>query len=519
MRRMFLILLPLLVSDILSSQSTYSKLYKFDPFVHANFNSIVVTDTCYYVSGVVADSISPYNAGALFAKLDLDGEVLAMKGLTDTVNRYETWFQSLADDEDGNLVTQGYNYGKPGNNNFFIKYDQNGAVKLLKYLKIDADVYQFIPYDMLRTLKGDFVLALANTDNTNGLTVTYTNVTKVNKDGQQLWNKKYKLKPFQSILHRMANTRDGGFILGSCGDDSPINRKNSLDQTVLVKFDSLGNKLWEYYSPSNEDWLGTLGGIFVNEQEEIVFGTAKGTAKRVNDDLDYFVWDWCISKMDKDRNVLWRTYFRPQGRQTRFESQNLWKMIRIKDKSGYVSVGKFIDTIGLAPGWIVKVSENGDSLWNRTYNFNNLHAVYTIRDVKEDAQGNLVMVGEIFDRIQVGSTNRQYGWLIKADKYGCIVPGCHTVAIDEGVLTSCRFLTYPNPTKDLIQFYCNAPPGTRSLQYRLLDVSGKEIVPPTSMQNDSTEIIFAANYPAGNYFLQLIVDQKLQKTEKIILTK
>ncbi len=508
-----------MVSSILSSQTSYSKLYKFPPFVHAIFNSILVTDTCYFVSGVVVDSIAPYNAGALFAKIDLDGEVIFMKGLTDTVNRYETWFQSLAADADGNLVTQGYNFGKQGNNNFFIKYDQNGAVKLLKYLNVDADVYQYIPYDMLNTLKGDFVVAVANFDNTNGITVTYTNVTKVNKDGQQLWNKKYKLKPHQSILHRMANTPDGGFVLGSWGDDQPINRKNTLDQTVLVKFDSLGNKLWDYYSPTNEDWLGTLGGIFVNEQEEIVFGTAKGTAKRVNDDVDYFIWDWCITKMDKDRKLLWRTFFRPQGRKTLFESQNLWKMIRLNDKSGYVSVGKFIDTIGLSPGWIVKVSENGDSLWNRTYNFNNLHAVYTIRDVKEDAQGNLVMVGEIFDRIQVGSTNKQYGWLIKADKYGCIVPGCHTVAIDEGEQPLVRFLVYPNPARDFIQFYCNAPPGTKSIQYRLLDESGKEVIPPTSMQNDSTEIIFAANYPAGNYFLQLILDQKLQKTEKIILTK
>ena len=128
------------------------------------------------------------------------------------------------------------------------------------------------------------------------------------------------------------------------------------------------------------------------------------------------------------------------------------------------------------------------------------------------------MVGEIFDNFQ-GGTNRQYGWLIKADKYGCIVPGCHTVAIDEGVQPQVRFLVYPNPAKDLIQFYCNAPQGAKSLQYRLLDESGKEIVPLTSMQNDSTEIIFAVNYPAGYYFLHLIVDQKLQKTEKIILTK
>ncbi|MBK9983367.1 MAG: hypothetical protein IPP15_13425 [Saprospiraceae bacterium] len=71
----------------------------------------------------MADSVWPYNAGALFVKTDLDGNPLIIRGLTDTVNRYETWFQSLSIDSEGNLVTHGYNYAQDTNALFFIKYD------------------------------------------------------------------------------------------------------------------------------------------------------------------------------------------------------------------------------------------------------------------------------------------------------------------------------------------------------------------------------------------------------------
>src|SRR5688572_28346562 len=125
---LFILICWALALDVQSRASTINKTFSFLPYKTSIFTSIVVTDSCYFITGIVADSVWPYNAGALFVKTDLDGNPLIIRGLTDTVNRYETWFQSLSQDSEGNLVTHGYNYGQDTNTLFYIKYDPEGNV-------------------------------------------------------------------------------------------------------------------------------------------------------------------------------------------------------------------------------------------------------------------------------------------------------------------------------------------------------------------------------------------------------
>lgn len=509
-------ILLFLTLNIAAQDSTFSKVYYFDPHYHSNFNSVLVTDTCYFITGITTDTIFPYNPGALFLKTDLNGNVILMKGLTDTLHRYETWFQSLYEDADGNLATHGYDYTFQGNNNFFIQYDQNGNVRQLKYIQIDSTALQLIPYDMTKCMNGDYIIATANFD-FNRPIYNITNFTRIDKNGNPIWNKGYELTPPQSLLHRLSTTKDGGAVVGSWGDETPKKWNNKIHQTVLTKIDSLGNQNWVYYSPTNEDWSGALGGVVVNDADEIVFGTGKGTSY-VNGGNEYTNWDWCVTKMDKNRKILWRTFFNPFSYISVEGATNLWKMIQLRDKSGYISVGKSTDTSGFVtyPGWVIKVGENGDSLWSRVYNFDTWNANYWLRDVKEDKQGNLIMVGEINDIFT--KNGRQYGWMIKADKYGCIVPGCHTVSTQEGAIPENKLIVYPNPAVDFIQFYVNMK-NNSPIQYEIRNEIGEVVKPITKIQNDMTQIIYASNLVSGLYYLLLYQDNQLVKTEKIIITK
>ena len=53
---------------VLCAQDTYS--YRFDfGFPAAVLTSILSTDSCYYATGVIADSVPPYEAGNIFVKL------------------------------------------------------------------------------------------------------------------------------------------------------------------------------------------------------------------------------------------------------------------------------------------------------------------------------------------------------------------------------------------------------------------------------------------------------------------
>ncbi|HZV71199.1 MAG TPA: T9SS type A sorting domain-containing protein [Saprospiraceae bacterium] len=502
----------MLSKDIQAQGNTINRTFSFLPFKTSIFNSIVVTDSCYYITGIVADSVWPYNAGALFVKTDLDGNPLIIKGLTDSVNRYETWFQSLRLDRDGNLVTHGYNYAQDTNTLFFVKYDSEGNVLTLSDFHAAPDSIQEIPYDMV-SYGNDQSMVCVEVAHEGGYSELW--VVKLDKDGNPQFSKPAASNVNVITLNRITTSTDGGFIIGGLGSDQNVKAKNIIMQVVLTKIDSLGNKEWDYLSPVNEDWFGTLGGVVVNENQEIVFGTAKGKAIPINSSSEYFVWDWCIVKMDANKNILWRTFFRPSADAIQDGDQHLWNMIALRNQNGYVSVGQNLTFGPFWHGWIAKVAENGDSLWMRSYNFEGMNIVYELKDIKEDLEGNLIMVGEYRD-ITAGDVG-QKAWLLKVDQYGCLIPGCQLVHTEDVDSEEINLILYPNPANDFLSFYCSFSPVLKELSYSISDIQGQVVFRSNHLTNNTTNIYSVGNLAQGTYFLQLISSNQIIKTEKFIV--
>jgi len=497
--------------NVLAQNNTINRVYSFLPYNTSIFNSIVVTDSCYYITGIVADSVWPFKTGALFVKTDLDGNPLIIKGLTDTINEYETWYQDLSSDNNGNLVTHGYNYAKDTNVLFFIKYDNEGNILTLNDFRVDPDSEFEIPFDMVKYGNDLYMqcVAVAHPDGKADLWVI-----KLNKNGIPQFSKLASNTVNLTSLNRITTTHDGGFIVGGLGSNQNIVSKNIKMQIVLTKLDSLGNRKWEYLSPENEDWFGTLGGLVVNENSEIVFGTAKGTAIPINSSSEYFVWDWCIAKMDSNKNILWRTYFRPPPDSISDGDRHLWNLISLQNQNGYVAVGQNF-TPSRWYGWIVKVAENGDSLWMRNYNFDGLNIIYELKDIVEDLDGNLVMVGE-YRNISGGDVG-QKAWLLKVDQYGCLVPGCQLVSIEDIHSENVNLLLYPNPVNDFLSFCCSFSPELKNLTYSISDIQG-HVIFNSHLTNGATVIYPVENMNPGTYLLQIICKNQIVKTEKFIVT-
>lgn len=491
---------------------TFQKTYQFLPYKTSIFNSIVVTDSCYYISGIVSDSVAPYQTGALFVKMDLQGTPLFVKGYTDKTDQYETWFQSLSPDSKGCLATHGYNYAHDTNVLFFIRYDPAGNIKNLSSFRALPGSVQEIPYDMVQ-FGADAYLVCVSVTHAGG--ASDLRVIKLNHAGIPQFTKLVGSNVNTVALNRINTTPDGGFIIGGLGSNQNVTSKNIVMQTVLTKLDSLGNKEWDYLSPVNEDWLGTLGGIVVNENQEIVFGTAKGTAIPINSSSEYFVWDWCLEKMDRDRKICWRTFFRPTAAAFQDTDRHLWNLIALRDQKGYVAVGQTFEPGPTWQGWMVKVAENGDSLWMRKYNFEGKNIVYELKDIKEDIAGNLIMVGEYRDirQADVG----QKAWLVKVDAYGCLVPGCHLVDTKEEGPNAIKLLLYPNPVSDFLSFHAVFPNTAKDLSYYVTDSNGRVCIGPAMASNNTTHIVPVDQLLSGTYFLQLCLRGTLVKSAKFIV--
>ncbi len=76
------------------AQDTYSCRFDFG-FPAAVLTSILSTDSCYYATGVIADSIPPHEAGNIFVKFSPQGEVEYQKTIKDTAKSYQTWRNNL----------------------------------------------------------------------------------------------------------------------------------------------------------------------------------------------------------------------------------------------------------------------------------------------------------------------------------------------------------------------------------------------------------------------------------------
>ncbi|MGB4848788.1 MAG: T9SS type A sorting domain-containing protein, partial [Saprospiraceae bacterium] len=234
----------------------------------------------------------------------------------------------------------------------------------------------------------------------------------------------------------------------------------------------------------------------------------------INSSSEYFVWEWCIVKMDSNKNILWKTYFRTSGAFQDIE-QHLWKMIALRDQKVYVAVGQNFTLVQLWQGWIVKVAENGDSLWMRRYNFEGTNIVYELKDIEEDFEGNLIMVGEYRD--VSGGDVGQKAWLLKVDQYGCLVPGCQLVHTEEVDSEEINLLLYPNPANEFLSFYCSFSPLLKEMTYFISDINGHVLFHSFRLLNNTTNIYSVENLPPGAYFLQLTSGNRIVKTAKFIV--
>ncbi|MBK9983365.1 MAG: T9SS type A sorting domain-containing protein [Saprospiraceae bacterium] len=219
--------------------------------------------------------------------------------------------------------------------------------------------------------------------------------------------------------------------------------------------------------------------------------------------------------MDVNKNILWKTFFRPSADAFQDVAQHLWNMIELRNQKGYVAVGQSFTLGPEWQGWIVKVAENGDSLWMRGYNFEGTNIVYELKDIKEDLDGNLIMVGEYRDLN--GGDVGQKAWLLKVDQYGCLVPGCQLVHTEDVDSEEINLLLYPNPANDFLSFYCSFSPLLKEMTYFITDINGRVLFHSVRLSNNTTNIYSVEKLPPGAYFLQLTSGNQIVKTAKFMV--
>jgi len=211
-----------------------------------------------------------------------------------------------------------------------------------------------------------------------------------------------------------------GYSMSNDGDAS--NNEGFHDNWVIL-IDSKGNIIWEKsYGFSGHDHAYNIiktkdGNLFFNGFLDVTASRGLGSTKKVGKSIKHGVGEFWCHKIDLDGNILWRRYFGGTNNDRSYDS--------VETSDGdFIIVGssesKDIDISspkGSYDIWVIKLSSNGDLLWERSYGGSKYE---TANSIIQSADKKIHILGSTLSNdknisFQMGSSDF---WLLTIDSDG-----------------------------------------------------------------------------------------------------
>lgn len=507
-----LIVFPLIFSSIISlwAQPTFNVRTRLG-FPAATFSGVIATDSCYFITGIIADTVPPFRTGALFAKFDLEGNPTLVKTLSSTTHTYETWRPTLLEAPDG-LWVSGYAF-MPDMRGILMHYNQEGdTLEVFPFFNYYYPAKTFISPQGMAIADDKFVIASSIESVSLGVNIS---LVCMDKSGHIWWNKSLGGNLYEAA-GCIFSSYNGNYILGGWLTNANTVFQNYICRTLLYEIDTLGQVVWQFLSPSNQ-LIGAPYGLYQEPDGSIVVATSKGWEDSTNPHYHALRWHNYIFKLDADRQFDWGWELHSPfySRDTDFN-----KLIACNDGSGYVAAG--LSTIGTTPtngiywGRVSKVSPQGDSIWDRHYAFpiSTDFPFHELYDIKETPDGGFILCGQSVNNY--ADSFPQQGWLLRLDAQGCLVPGCGLVPVEEAASQEPpAMLLYPNPASDWLSVHLGEA-GAEG-QLRIVDIQGRHVLNFEAPLGNTTYVLSLTGLPPGIYTLQWLSAGRLVRAEQLVV--
>ena len=509
-----LILFLLLYSNLIAGQQTTFNVQSDFGYPFIFLRSVLPTDSCYYVTGFISDTTGGTNKlGNLFIKFDLNGDTLLTKKLVSNDKEYSSWLGDIIPTEDGGLLRIGQVYDSL-ERGLIVKFNTEGdTLQTKEYLSPFSDNEIFLPYVVVKMQNSNMAVlnAVEMSDLNNQMLLTF------HDEQYSVELQKEYGGPMDEVPGSMILDDDGGLIIGANLANTNTNIQNYVSLTYIFKVDSVGNLAWYYLSPIGQ--LQDKARSMVKTPDGgLVVASGKGIEHPINVDVGQLRWHGYIFKLNASHQFVW-------GREIRGIRHSgaaaLIKVLAAPDGSGYVAYGRVLEdhSVGTEQlgSWMVKVSNQGDSLWARYYTFFDGHdRSPDPADFKATPDGGYIVVGN------TGEGTLDFGWVMKLDSFGCLIPGCNAndgpnAATEEKA--EIKLAIYPNPTTDFLNFELRTQQQLQKASFRIYDSSGRLVKEFASASPKDTFIVPVWDWEAGVYFLQFIMDGEVRALEQFVVVK
>ncbi len=182
----------------------------------------------------------------------------------------------------------------------------------------------------------------------------------------------------ETRFHRTIAVSDGIVSVGTI-----MKEQTTKYQLIVTKFDENGNLTWKYeFGNDGDEWGYDIIG---EEDGYIVLGIAASPSLNVRGRYDALV-----LKLSKDGKLVWyKTYGGPDW-------DRAYKIVKVKGGyafvgDNYMKGGDVSENYGEHDFWIVKIDNNGNILWNKSFGGVRWDRAYSIGYIEES--DTIIIVG------------------------------------------------------------------------------------------------------------------------------
>lgn len=432
-----LLLLGLLVFTAnLRSQSYLNKIYP--TFGGAPAPAILVDDTTYVVASTYILGLKTIN----FGRFDFTGKSIFTKSFTLSSNSYTGTCSKCLQQKNGK-----YYYGQTnfvGSDSLYVKFwklDRNLDTLLTKnHIKFNGRQPRL--YDLEFESDSTFLVS------------GYVSSINSNIGKYDLWVAKFDTA-FNKIWEKRIEDNFPNLHYGYYGGHLTIDNYGSVlvsgqafsyyaavdtnFYSMAARFDRrTGNLIWkkDFFSPVGSADFATIDagdGKYHFAKQQYLHIVPRTFGYTDSTQLQFGV-------LDTLGNILWDTLIGPKYGQ--FWFKDFQKTI---DGNYYVSGEYYRPYKSFSAGF--KFSPKGDSIWFRPYLYQDSADAHFIWSFQETSDSGFIHFGLYGDLdFDLDSLRLQYSWMLKTDKYGCQVPGCHTIGLKEYQPKSYQISVFPNPS-------------------------------------------------------------------------
>ena len=211
-----------------------------------------------------------------------------------------------------------------------------------------------------------------------------------------------------------------GYSMSNDGDAS--NNEGFHDNWVIL-IDSIGNIIWEKsYGFSGHDHAYNIiktkdGNLFFNGFLDVTASRGLGSTEKVEKSIKHGVGEFWCHKIDLDGNILWRKYFGGTNNDRSYDSIETAEGDFILVGSSESSDNDISSPKGSYDIWVIKLTSNGDFLWERSYGGSKYE---TANSIIQSSDNKIHILGSTLSNdkdisFQMGSSDF---WLLTLDSDG-----------------------------------------------------------------------------------------------------